>query len=49
MGYNVIEFEGKCLPMIEKHRQQLIKDILDQQQFASVRSLTEKLKASEEK
>lgn len=47
MGYNVIEFEGKSLPMIEKHRQQLIKDILDQQQFASVRSLTEKLKASE--
>ncbi|TAP42628.1 DeoR/GlpR transcriptional regulator [Alteromonas sp. KUL49] len=33
--------------MLEKHRQQLIKDILDQQQFASVRSLTEKLNASE--
>jgi DeoR family ulaG and ulaABCDEF operon transcriptional repressor len=37
----------KGLPMLEKHRQQLIKDILDQQQFASVRSLTEKLNASE--
>ena len=47
MGYNDLEFEGKFLPMIEKHRQQLIKDILDQQQFASVRSLTEKLRASE--
>lgn len=35
------------LPMLEKHRQQLIKDILDQQQFASVRDLTEKLNASE--
>ncbi|MEN8813795.1 MAG: DeoR/GlpR family DNA-binding transcription regulator [Glaciecola sp.] len=34
-------------PMLEKHRQQLIKDILDQQQFASVRSLTEKLNSSE--
>ncbi|GBL05329.1 DeoR family transcriptional regulator [Glaciecola sp. KUL10] len=33
--------------MLEKHRQQLIKDILDQQQFASVRSLTEKLNTSE--
>ncbi len=33
--------------MLEKHRQQLIKDILDQQQFASVRDLTEKLNASE--
>jgi DeoR family ulaG and ulaABCDEF operon transcriptional repressor len=33
--------------MLEKHRQQLIKDILDQQQFASVRVLTEKLNASE--
>ncbi|TLU65860.1 DeoR/GlpR transcriptional regulator [Thalassotalea litorea] len=33
--------------MLEKHRQQLIKDILDQEQFASVRSLTEKLNASE--
>jgi len=33
--------------MLEKHRQQLIKDILDKQQFASVRSLTEKLNASE--
>ncbi len=38
---------AKGLPMLEKHRQQLIKDILDQQQFASVRSLTEKLNASE--
>ncbi|WP_440877055.1 DeoR/GlpR family DNA-binding transcription regulator [Thalassotalea sp. PLHSN55] len=37
----------KVLPMLEKHRQQLIKDILDQQQFASVRNLTEKLNASE--
>ena len=33
--------------MLEKHRQQLIKDILDQQQFASVRDLTEKLNSSE--
>ena len=33
--------------MLEKHRQQLIKDILAQQQFASVRNLTEKLNASE--
>ncbi|MGJ8681624.1 DeoR/GlpR family DNA-binding transcription regulator [Paraglaciecola sp.] len=33
--------------MLEKHRQQLIKDILDQQQFASVHDLTEKLNASE--
>ncbi|WP_035014180.1 DeoR/GlpR family DNA-binding transcription regulator [Catenovulum agarivorans] len=33
--------------MLERHRQQLIKDILDQEQFASVRSLTEKLNASE--
>ncbi|WP_111979599.1 DeoR/GlpR family DNA-binding transcription regulator [Algibacillus agarilyticus] len=33
--------------MLEKHRHQLIKDILDQQQFASVRDLTEKLNASE--
>ncbi|AWB68911.1 DeoR family transcriptional regulator [Saccharobesus litoralis] len=33
--------------MLEKHRQQLIKDILDQQQFASVKDLTEKLNASE--
>lgn len=39
--------QGNSLPMLEKHRQQLIKDILDQQQFASVRSLTEKLSASE--
>ncbi|WP_246036972.1 DeoR/GlpR family DNA-binding transcription regulator [Thalassotalea litorea] len=38
---------GQGLPMLEKHRQQLIKDILDQEQFASVRSLTEKLNASE--
>lgn len=38
---------AKGLPMLEKHRQQLIKDILDQQQFASVRDLTEKLSASE--
>ncbi len=37
----------KASPMLEKHRQQLIKDILDQQQFASVRSLTEQLNASE--
>lgn len=36
-----------ALPMLEKHRQQLIKDLLDQQQFASVRDLTEKLGASE--
>lgn len=42
-----IDISGKGLPMLEKHRQQLIKDILDQQQFASVRSLTEKLNASE--
>lgn len=33
--------------MLEKHRQQLIKDILDQQQFTSVRSLTAQLNASE--
>jgi DeoR family ulaG and ulaABCDEF operon transcriptional repressor len=39
--------KGSELPMLEKHRQQLIKDILDQQQFASVRDLTEKLNASE--
>lgn len=39
--------EDDCIPMLEKHRQQLIKDILDQQQFASVRSLTEKLNSSE--
>ena len=38
---------GKSLPMLEKHRQQLIKDYLDQHQFASVRNLTEKLNASE--
>lgn len=38
---------GQDLPMLEKHRHQLIKDILDQQQFASVRSLTEKLNTSE--
>ena len=44
---DVIETLEKGLPMLEKHRQQLIKDILDQQQFASVRSLTEKLNASE--
>ena len=37
----------KASPMLEKHRQQLIKDILDQQQFASVRTLTEQLNASE--
>ena len=42
-----IYISGKGLPMLEKHRQQLIKDILDQQQFASVRSLTEKLNTSE--
>lgn len=47
MGYNVTDVRGKSLPMLEKHRQQLIKDILDQQQFASVRDLTEKLNASE--
>lgn len=41
------DISGKGLPMLEKHRQQLIKDILDQQQFASVRNLTEKLNASE--
>ncbi len=39
--------QGNERPMLEKHRQQLIKDILDQQQFASVRDLTEKLNASE--
>lgn len=33
--------------MLEKHRQQRIVEILDQQQFASVQNLTEKLKASE--
>lgn len=33
--------------MLEKHRQQMIIDILEKQQFASVRILTEKLKASE--
>lgn len=33
--------------MIEKHRQQLIKDILDQQQYATVKELTKKLNASE--
>ncbi|MCM2680700.1 DeoR/GlpR family DNA-binding transcription regulator [Echinimonas agarilytica] len=38
---------NKELPMLEKHRQQLIKNILDQQQFASVKNLTEKLNASE--
>lgn len=38
---------NKELPMLEKHRQQLIKDILDHQQFASVKDLTEKLNASE--
>ena len=37
----------KVLPMLEKHRQQLIKDILDQQQFASVINLTKRLNASE--
>lgn len=42
---NLDEYGGN--PMLEKHRQQLIKDILDQQQFASVRSLTEKLNSSE--
>lgn len=41
------DISGKGLPMLEKHRQQLIKDILDQQQFASVRSLTERLNTSE--
>ncbi|WP_026016853.1 DeoR/GlpR family DNA-binding transcription regulator [Catenovulum agarivorans] len=33
--------------MLEKHRQQLILDILAKEQFASVKSLTEKLNASE--
>lgn len=33
--------------MLEKHRQQLIKEILQKQQFASVRDLTEKLSSSE--
>lgn len=33
--------------MLEKHRQQLLKDIIDREQFASVRKLTEKLNASE--
>jgi DeoR family ulaG and ulaABCDEF operon transcriptional repressor len=45
MSYGETSVKG--LPMLEKHRQQLIKDILDQQQFASVRSLTEKLNTSE--
>ena len=34
-------------PMLEKHRQQLIIEILDKGQFASVRSLTKQLNASE--
>ena len=33
--------------MLEKQRQQLILDILDEQQFASVRSLSPQLGASE--
>ncbi|WP_276754898.1 DeoR/GlpR family DNA-binding transcription regulator [Pseudoalteromonas marina] len=36
-----------ALPMLEKHRQQLIVNILEQRQFASVRSLTQLLNASE--
>ncbi|WP_233499822.1 DeoR/GlpR family DNA-binding transcription regulator [Glaciecola sp. KUL10] len=47
MKTTVSSISEKGLPMLEKHRQQLIKDILDQQQFASVRSLTEKLNTSE--
>lgn len=39
--------EEKVLPMLEKHRQQLIIDILEKRKFASVRSLTEELNASE--
>ena len=35
------------LPMLEKHRQQLIVNILEQRQFASVRGLTQLLNASE--
>lgn len=37
----------RTLPMLEKHRQQLIINILEQRQFASVRSLTQLLNASE--
>ena len=37
----------QSLPMLEKHRQQLIIDILEQRQFASVRNLTQLLNASE--
>ncbi|CAM3970439.1 MULTISPECIES: DeoR/GlpR family DNA-binding transcription regulator [Pseudoalteromonas] len=33
--------------MLEKHRQQLIKEIVDQQSFASVKVLTDKLSSSE--
>ncbi|WAJ71866.1 DeoR/GlpR family DNA-binding transcription regulator [Catenovulum adriaticum] len=33
--------------MLEKHRQQLILDILDEQRFASVRDLTDRLNSSE--
>lgn len=35
------------LPILEKHRQQLIIDILERSQFASVRNLTKQLNASE--
>ena len=33
--------------MLEKHRQQLIKEIVDQNNFASVKVLTDKLNSSE--
>lgn len=39
--------EMELIYMLEKHRQQLIKDIVEQMSFVSVRTLTEKLKASE--
>ena len=41
------ENTGKVLPMLEKHRQQQILEILEHRQFASVRSLTKELNASE--
>ncbi|MFY8328201.1 DeoR/GlpR family DNA-binding transcription regulator [Pseudoalteromonas sp. ZZD1] len=41
------ESSEQTLPMLEKHRQQLIIDILEKSQFASVRSLTQQLNASE--
>lgn len=41
------ENDGQALPMLEKHRQQLIIEILEHSQFASVRSLTQQLNASE--